>query len=417
MRDLFLGLDIGTSGARAIVIDAAGAVRAEGKSAMADHGANHRSPAIWWAAASAAVKRALAGVDAGAVRALAVDGTSGTVLAVDGTGAPPGDALMYNDICPDPAIIARIDAVAPPDSAARGASSALARVRWFSDRNPADIRHQADWVSTRFSGRAVSDENNALKTGYDLAARAWPDWIEQVGVDRARLPDVVAPGTAIGPVTHSAAREFGFADDALVVAGTTDGCASFVATGADRPGDGVTVLGTTLTIKLLSDKQISAPEYGIYSHRILGHWLAGGASNTGGNVLLKFFQAKDLSDLSARIDPETDCDLDYYPLARPGERFPVADPTLPARLEPRPDDDAAFLKGLFDGIARIEALAYDRLHQLGAPPLASVRSVGGGAGNPVWTRMRERRLNVPMPGPASTEAAYGTALLARRGAP
>jgi len=86
------------------------------------------------------------------------------------------------------------------------------------------------------------------------------------------------------------------------------------------------------------------------------------------------------------------------------------------RLTPRPADDATFLHALFEGVAGVEALAYRRLSELGAPPLRSVRSVGGGAANPVWSRIRARRLGVAMPAPLSDEAAYGTALLAMRGA-
>ncbi|KMW56160.1 Xylulose kinase [Candidatus Rhodobacter oscarellae] len=415
MPDLFLGLDIGTSGARAIVIDDEGVVRGECKAAMADFGVNHRAPDVWWQAGRAAVAGALSKVDPGRVKALSVDGTSGTMLAVDKELTPLGDGVMYNDACRDTALIDRIGSAAPDNSAALGANSALARAVALSEIRPAQILHQADWIASQFSGRAVSDENNALKTGFDLMAQAWPDWIAATGIDVSLLPDVVEPGTPIGPVTATAQRAFGLPPDALVVAGTTDGCASFVATGAQQPGAGVTALGSTMTIKLLSDRPISAPQYGIYSHRIFGQWLAGGASNTGGRVLLKYFDADTIAELSGRIDPETDCPLDYYPLAEPGERFPIADPALPPRLEPRPDNDADFLCGLFDGIARIEALAYGRLKELGAPELASVRTVGGGAQNAVWTRLRARRLGVPLIAPASTEAAYGSALLARRG--
>lgn len=415
MPDLFLGIDIGTSGARALVIDSSGAVRGAGKAAMAAFGPNHRAPDVWWQAGQAAVKAALGQVDPLEVRAVSVDGTSGTMLAVDEDLTPLGDGLMYNDACRDAQIIDRIAAAAPGNSAAVGANSALARAISLGKAGPASLLHQADWIAAQFSGRRISDENNALKTGYDLAARAWPGWISQTGFDRSLLPEVVAPGTAIGPVTPAAQQAFGLSAGAQVVAGTTDGCASFVATGADAPGESVTALGTTMTIKLLSDQPVSAPEYGIYSHRILGQWLAGGASNTGGRVLLKHFDAETIARLTQDIDPETDSPLDYYPLAEPGERFPIADPALAPRMEPRPQDDAAFLQGLFDGIARIEALAYTRLKELGAPALASVRTVGGGAQNAVWTRMRERRLGVPMRAPASAEAAYGSALLARRG--
>ena len=64
----------------------------------------------------------------------------------------------------------------------------------------------------------------------------------------------------------------------------------------------------------------------------------------------------------------------------------------------------------------MEVLAYRRLAELGAPPLRSLRSVGGGTANPAWMRLRARHLGVQMPVPLSEEAAYGTALLARRGA-
>jgi len=415
MPDLFLGLDIGTSGARAIVIDATGAIRAQGKAAMADFGENHRAPNIWWKACETATRSALAQVDARAVKAVSVDGTSGTVLAVDAELEPLGDGIMYNDACDDTKTLARIGAVAPTGSPAQGAQSALARAIRLQDLRPAKVLHQADWIASRFSTRAVTDENNALKTGYDLDGRRWPDWIKDAGLVPAVLPDVFEPGTQTGSVSNAAQHAFGLAPDTAVVAGTTDGCAGFVATGANQVGEGVTALGTTMTLKLLSDRAISAPEFGIYAHRILGHWLVGGASNTGGRVLLKFFDPERLTQLSKRIDPETDCLLDYYPLVEPGERFPIADPDLAPRLEPRPEEDAEFLKGLFDGIARIEAQAYARLQDLGAPALTSVRTVGGGAQNAVWTRLRARRLGVKMASAASSEAAYGSALLAMRG--
>ena len=410
--EVFVGLDIGTSGARAVVIDTPGAQVAQGAAAMTG---NPRDPQVWWQAARIALQAVLDVLDRSAVRAIAVDGTSGTLLAVDAAGRPLADGLMYNDPCPDAAIVAAIARRAPVTSAALGPNSGLARALMFQALRPHKVLHQADWVAFRFSGRMISDANNALKTGYDPAQDCWGGWIAETGLDMAVLPDVVAPGAPVGQITASAAAEFGLPPDTQVVAGTTDGCASFLATGAALPGEGVTVLGTTLTLKILSDRPICAPDYGIYSHRLLGMWLAGGASNSGGAALLTHFTAGEIVSLSGQIDPETDSGLDYYPLPRPGERFPVADPAMQPRLTPRPDDRALFLQGLFEGIAEIEARGYARLTELGAPPLTSVRTMGGGAGNPVWTRLRERRLQVPMLAPRSEAAAYGAALLARRG--
>ncbi|GIT88784.1 FGGY-family carbohydrate kinase [Roseobacter sp. OBYS 0001] len=409
MAELYLGIDLGTSGARAVVTDAAGHLVSTGKSAHADHPGSPRVPSVWWAATEQAVLAALEDVDARDVRAMAVDGTSGTMLAIDAMGVPLSDGVMYNDVCTDAELLDRITAASPETTAARGATSGLARAVQLLTHKPARVVHQADWIARQFSGRWISDENNALKTGYDPVSGSWPDWIAEV-IDPAVLPEVVAPGTVVGQVGDNL---FGLSPDCAVVAGTTDGCASFLATGAAQAGDGVTALGSTLTIKLLSDQPVFAPQFGIYSHKILGLWLAGGASNTGGNALLSVFSAPEIAALSTRIDPETDTGLFYYPLAKPGERFPISDPEHAPVMGPRPAADSTHLQAMFEGIADIEAQAYARLAELGAPDLRSVRSVGGGSANAAWTRIRARRLSVAMPEPLSGEAAFGTALLAR----
>ncbi len=411
---LYLGLDLGTSGARVIVIDAAGGARASASAAMTDFGGNPRAPAVWRAAAFAALDRARAQVDFHDISAMAIDGTSGTLLAVDAQSEPLGDALMYDDRS-DSGLCARVDAAAPAQSAARGATSGLAKAFALAARGPRLILHQADWIASLLSGRWVSDANNALKTGYDASAGVWPDWIARAGFDTRLLPDVLAPGATVGRITREAAARFGFAMDARVVAGTTDGCASFLATDAKEIGDGVTALGTTLTIKQLAERPIFAPQFGVYSHRIRGLWLAGGASDSGGGALLAHFSVVQIEALTPRLKPDIPTGLNYYPLARPGERFPYVDPALAPRVSPRPDDPALFLQGLLEGIAEIEALAYGRLRELGGPALRSVRTVGGGARNAAWTQIRARRLCVSLPPAEQEEAAYGAALLARDG--
>jgi hypothetical protein len=177
----------------------------------------------------------------------------------------------------------------------------------------------------------------------------------------------------------------------------------------------VTTLGTTLVVKVLSDRPVFAARYGVYSHRLGDSWLVGGASNSGGAVLRRFFADDELAALSARIDPARASPLDYYPLPRPGERFPVADPALLPRLDPRPADRVAFLHGVLEGLARIEALGYRRLAELGAPFPTRVLTTGGGAVNATWTAIRARHLGVPVSAVADRDAAYGAALLARAG--
>ncbi len=411
---LALGIDIGTSGVRTACIDGGGQTVAMGTCAMAAIGPDHRDPEIWWQALESALDSLARSADLKAVAAIAVDGTSGTLLGVDADGMPLAPALMYNDPVQDPDILARISQHAPPTSAAHGATSGLAKLIRLQDLpNVVRVLHQADWIAGRLMHRFdTSDENNALKTGYDPVDRRWPDWIEATGARLGLLPDVVAAGTAIGTVAGAAAERFGLAANVKMVAGTTDGCAAFLATGADRPGDGVTSLGSTLVIKLLCDAPLFAPAFGIYSHRIGDVWLAGGASNSGGAVLQNFFDSDTIARLSQLMSPDTPTGLDYYPLLRPGERFPVNDPDFPPRLEPRPADNVRFLQALLEGMASIEAQGYRKLTELGAPELASVRTVGGGARNEPWRKIRGDRLDVPMLPAASEDAAIGSARLA-----
>jgi sugar (pentulose or hexulose) kinase len=417
-RPLVIGLDMGTSGARAVAMDGDGHVVASAAAKLSSFSDDHRDPEGWRAAMRSALTGALAEIDRSAVVAIAVDGTSGTVLPVDGRGRPLARPMMYNDPVEDAGILKAVAENAPRDSAAHGPTSGLAKLMVFHTVAGVErVIHQADWLAGQLTGRFdLSDENNALKTGYDPIARRWPDWIGATGAKTALLPDVLPAGAPMARISAQAAQTYGLSPKVLVAAGTTDGCASFLATGADRPGDGVSALGTTLTVKILSDTPLFAPDYGLYSHRIGDIWLAGGASNTGGVVLAQHFEPETIAALSARIDPETDTGLDYYPLPKPGERFPISDPALAPRMSPRPDDDADFLKAVFEGIAGIEALAYQRLESLGGPKLGSIRSVGGGAKNEVWSRIRLRRLGVVSAPVLSEEAAAGAARLALKAA-
>lgn len=412
---MYLGLDFGTTGARACAVDAGGAVVHEARYAWP---APEAQTPLDWRAALHALLRGLPPDVSGRLRGIAVAATSATVLLCDERLEPVAPALLYSD--GRAAEEAReLAGIAPHGNVVCSATSGLAKFLWLTRRgnlsDAAHFLHQADWIAALLTAQGgVSDYHNALKSGYDAEHLRWPDWV--LGLPHAHLlPQVVEPGSIVAPVGPAAAH-FGFAPDCLVHAGTTDSIAAFIATGANRPGDAVTSLGTTLVLKLLSERRVEDAACGVYSHRYGRLWLAGGASNAGGGVLRRYFSDAQLEALSARIDAETDSPLDYYPLPRPGERFPVNDPQLAPRIDPRPADDAEFLHGLLQGLSRIEAAGYSRLEELGATPLRAVATCGGGAKNAAWRRIRERLLGVPVTVSPHAEAAYGAAMLARRGA-
>lgn len=421
--DVHLGIDVGTSGVRACAIDGAGRTVASATQPMPpskrEGAAVEQNPEDWWTALQSVLQALRGALDLRQVRRIAVDGTSGTLLLIDESGAPLTPGLMYNDARAQ-AEAKAVAGVAPPESGAHGATSALAKLLHLLGKGTASTAHravhQADWIAGCLAGKhGISDENNALKLGYDPVTRSWPAWLAGLGVPPELLPRVAAPGTVIATMSPAVARAFGFSSGTEICAGTTDGVAAFIATQAAEAGDAVTSLGTTLTLKVLSDKPVFAPPMGVYSHRLGDRWLAGGASNSGGAALLAHFTPEEIGALSARLRPDEPTGLEYYPLAGTGERFPICDPAMEPRITPRPEERWRFLQALMEGVAAVEALGYRRLVEFGAPKLRRIITVGGGATNPAWTRIRARVLGLPVSAVAEVDTAFGAALLARNG--
>jgi D-ribulokinase len=417
---IYIGIDLGTTGCRTVAVDMTGKFMGETSAPIPAPLRNNdqvtQDPTLWWKAVSGCLQNLLKQVDPQRVQGLAVDGTSGTLLLCDNKGGLVTPAIMYND---QRAVeqARKIAALAPADCGAQGATSSLAKLLWLHerkiDKRAAHALHQADWICGRLTGQfGHSDYNNCLKLGYDAVKMAWPKWINKLGLNIILLPEVHASGEPLGTISADIAKTFGLPADVRVLAGTTDGVAAFLAAGAAEPGHGMTALGTTLVLKLLSDKPVFSPEHGVYSHRLGKYWLAGGASNSGGGVLLQYYDAEQMREMTPLLDPENFTGLDYYPLPDIGERFPVNNPEMTPRLEPLPGDSVTFFQGMLEGISRIEAQGYQLLEKLGAPALAAVYTTGGGAQNPVWERLRERILQVKMEKARSEHAAFGTALLA-----
>ncbi|QYZ67576.1 MAG: hypothetical protein HPY30_17245 [Gammaproteobacteria bacterium (ex Lamellibrachia satsuma)] len=202
----YIGIDLGTSGVRAIAIDCEKSIVAE---AIVDlppperggGGSSEQRPEYWWDAVLEvllSVAQQLKGVD---VQAIAVDGTSSTLLCCDPQGSPLTTALMYND-SRSKALLPELAQAAPASTPVNSASSSLAKLLYL--RRQIDTEnflalHQADWILGRLSGHfGPSDENNCLKLGYDPVQRRWPSWMESLALPSGCLPDVRPPGTVIG---------------------------------------------------------------------------------------------------------------------------------------------------------------------------------------------------------------------------
>ena len=438
---IFIGIDVGTGGVRALAVTETG--RIVGRSSVAfdaailapQEGRHEQPPEAWWQAVCGATSTLVGELAAHdippeALAGVSVDGTSGTVMPLDDQGDPLRPAMMYND--PRATVEAEELNRAAGDFCERlgyrfKSSFALAKIAWLKNNEPAVFdkaalfAHQADYIIGGLTGRfGVSDYSNALKTGYDLIDERWPDWIDRHLNVVDRLPQVVAPGTRISPVSATAATQTGLPQGLPVVTGASDGTAACLASGAKRPGDYNTTLGTTLVFKCISRSICRHPDGLIYCHKLPGGlWLPGAASNTGCEWMGTMFPGLDVAAMDAAAASRLPCDEVVYPLARTGERFPFASENAASffvsRTKSEPDDPADRYAGCLQGVAFVERLAYDVIDGVTGTSGGEVFSTGGGSRSDVWMQCRADVTNREINRPECPESALGTAVLAAAG--
>jgi D-ribulokinase len=412
----YLGIDFGTSGARAIVIDQEENIVFKNSCSFLNK-LNNDWAELWQKTLFYLIESIPLEVRQ-KITKIAIDGTSSTVLLCNSDGHLITQPVFYNDDR-GKIYLDKISSIAPKKHLVISATSSLAKLFFLSKQSyfytAKYLLHQADWLAFLLHKKlGISDYHNVLKLGYDVEKFCYPNWLTKLPFFDL-FPQVLTPGAIVAEVDRKISSSYNLAKDCLICAGTTDGIAAFLASGANRLGEAVTSLGSTLVLKLLSQTRIEDINYGIYSHRFGDLWLTGGASNAGGAILKYFFSDRELVEYSAKIDSKIKSNLDYYPLLKKGERFPINDSELLPKIDPIPNNKVELLYGLLSGLAKIEALGYQRLAELGATPVISICTSGGGAKNITWQNIRQNYLNCPIAIAKQVEAAYGTALLAKRG--
>lgn len=393
--DLVVGVDVATAHVRVQVHDAAGELLAHASRPLpgpvrSPDGRSEQDATSWWPAARDCLAESTGalGARSSGITALAISATSGTVVAVDVRGEPVGAALMYDD--------------------------RRRRVAWLAENLPPDaeqICHTPEVIAHRLVGHPVAtDTSHALKSGYDPVAGEWA-----FEVPTSLLPEVERPTAVLGRVGREAAALTGLPVGCEVRAGMTDGCAGQLASGAVDPGQFVTVLGTTLVLKGVSEKLVHDPAGVVYSHlHPEGRWLPGGAANIGGSALSDVDPAE-LSELDAAALARGPASVLDYPLRGRGERFPFQSPDAEAFQVGSPQDRVDEHRAKLEGVAFCERLALERLATWGAVAEGPVRTAGGGARSVEWCRIRASVLDRPVLRVLGAGTALGAALLAATG--
>ena len=341
----------------------------------------------------------------------AVAGTSGTLLACKCNGEPLGKALPYYLSLPE--YSEQINKLfikdCPGSSTSGSVGRALRLISLYG--NKILLIHQADWISGWILNNwELGEEGNNIRMGWDISTSSWPKTFNNLKWLNC-LPKIVASGHIMGKISYKKANELKLPKNLVIIAGTTDSNAGVLAT-YPKKSDGVTILGSTIVIKKFVKKPLLGK--GISNHKLLGNWLCGGASNAGSAILLDFFNLEYIEELSKQINPNKSSGLNLLPLSSQGERFPIDDPNLQPKLDPRPVSDSLYLHALFEGLAKIEAKGWQKLNELGADLPRQIITIGGGAKNITWKKIREREIGIPIK-ICNTPPAAGVASIALQG--
>ena len=358
----FLGLDVGTQGVRAIVCDEKGKVFARSSRPLVSDGKEklpegwaEQDAHSWWEGASSCLQEVVValkeeGIAPEEIKAVSVVSTPGTIVPLGAGNEPLRTAIMSTEN-------RAVEEVGLANEAGERVTAklghsfkpsfSLSKLLWIKRKEPKiysltkRFLHATDFIVGKLTGDySTTDSSNAFQTGYDPADKRWSGFLSRaLEVPSCLLPEVVSPGTIIGPLSPECARETGLSRRTVVAAGMTDGMASLISTGAVSPGEWASIVGTTLAIRGVSEKLVKDREGRICCHpHPEGFWLPGGASSTGGECLKERFGEDDRTELDKYVAERTPTHLTVYPLVQTGERLPFVNPEAEGFFIGRPRD-------------------------------------------------------------------------------
>ncbi|ANH83698.1 carbohydrate kinase [Niabella ginsenosidivorans] len=423
----FIGIDLGTQGLRVVILDTKGILVSSAEQAflLSPQMRQEQDPDAWWQHCHNCLKKAircLSGEQRKRVTAITVDSTSGTVIPVDADCRPLHPAIMYSD--QRSAEQAKKCTVLARRHIKQGftgfsTSTGLAKMVWFIETYPEKAAkifqwiHAADFITGKLSGIwNVTDYTNVLKSGYDLAHLCWPDYIsDALGIKKKWLQEVRPSGTVIGTLSGDLAKTLGLPDTVAVTTGITDGCASQVASGAMKPGQWNTTIGTTMVIKGVTVREVVDPLERLYNHRHpAGYWMPGGAGNIGADWVSAGFK-EDLEHYNQAASSLTPTGRIAYPLIQKGERFPFAAPQAEGFAPGEVSRELLYTANM-EGVAFAERYAYELIQSLSGEAVEAIYTAGGASNSICWLQIRSDVLQKPVCKMKYVSGAVGAAIVA-----
>jgi len=442
---LFLGLDIGTSGAKAIVCDGDGHIVAM---ALAEYPISspqplwsEQNPSDWWQGAQQAIRDVVSAVDASQIMGIGLTGQMHGSVFLDANNQVIRPALLWNDQrtaaeCAE--INQRIGTQRLIEIAGNPALTGFQapKILWVRNHEPANFARIAhillpkDYIRLLLSGVYATDAADTAGTLLiDLTSRDYSDEIlAALEIKREWLPTVYEGPSITSHLTADVATALGLTAGIPIIAGGGDNAAAAIGTGIIKSGVVNSSIGTSGVVFAHSDNIALDPHGRLHTfcHSVPGAWhmmavtlSAGGAFGWLRNTLRQT-GASDLSydDLTAAAANVTAGaeGLIFLPYLS-GERTPHLDPLARGAFVGLTTRHGIghMARAVMEGVTFSLRDGIEIMRELGVPT-TDVRATGGGGKSPLWRQMQADIYNAPVSTLAAEEGpAYGAALLAAVG--
>ena len=444
--DLLLGLDVSTTGVKALLVAADGRVVGVANTPLTLSSPHplwsEQAPADWWDGATRSIRAVLSetGATGDRIAAIGLTGQMHGLVALDDTGEPTRPAILWND----QRTAAECDEIRERlggrkrliqltgNDALTGFTAP--KILWVRRHEPevyTHLRHillPKDYLRYRLTGAYAMDKADGSGTLlFDLRARDWsPEMLTALDIPAAWLPPTYEGPEITGRVSAEAASVTGLRAGTPVVAGGGDQAAQAVGVGAVQPGVTALTLGTSGVVFATTGEPLIEPEGRLHAfcHAVPGRWhLMGVMLSAAGS--LQWYHDTLAPEVSfdallaeAEAAPAGSAGLLFLPYLT-GERTPYPDPLargawvgLTAR-HTRAHLTRAVLEGVAFGVRDMLEL----LRSAGLGDIGELRISGGGARGALWRRILASALECELVSAPTTEgAAFGAALLAGVGA-
>jgi xylulokinase len=434
---VFIGIDLGTSGVKALLCDAAQTILASATASLTvsrpGPGMSEQDPEAWWQATDSAMRqlREQRPAEMEGVKAIGLSGQMHGAVALGAAGQALRPAILWNDVRAS-AECAELEQALPGLRAITGNMAmpgfTAPKLAWMRRHEPeffaatAHVLLPKAWLRFRMTGAMIEDMSDASGTLWlDVGARDWSDAaLAATGMTRRQMPAVVEGSAPAGVLRRDLATAWGINTQPILAGGAGDNAAGAVGLGAIIPGRAFVSLGTSGVIFATTDRFRPWPQQAVHAfcHALPGLWHQMGVTLSAAACLAWWAgvcgvpEAALLDEMGTPSAPSPVVFLPYLS----GERTPHNDADIRGAFANLSHDTsrASLTQAVLEGVAFSLRDGLDALSASGTH-LTEADIIGGGSRSPAWMQIIADVLNIPVHGLAGGEygGAFGAARLAR----